>query len=86
MFANALPALMRALFVTDGDIHEPKMQFCDESTMVEEVRTLRENHNFSPSTAIKDVAMALRKNMNEADLEAVLEQLPAGAREFWAVV
>ena len=84
-FANVLPALTRALFVADWDPAEPRREFGDRVEMTNEVKALRENHNFSPDNAIDAVAIALRKNLDESALDRVLDRLPPGAREFWRV-
>jgi uncharacterized protein (DUF2267 family) len=84
-FAAVLPAAARALFVTDWDPGEPRREFGDRADLVEEVKDLRRDHNFSPEDCIDAVAIALRKNVDEAALDRVLAELPSGAREFWAV-
>jgi uncharacterized protein (DUF2267 family) len=83
-FANALPAGLRALFVAEWEVDEARREFEDIETMTLEVQGLRGLHNWSPETAIHDVAIALRRNVIEAELDAVLETLPNGARAFWA--
>lgn len=83
-FANVLPIGLRALFVSDWNVHEERKPFGDRDTMTREVQSLRPDHNFSPETAIRDVAQALRRHVDEAALDACLAQLPAGAAEFWA--
>jgi len=50
-----------------------------------EVKSLRGDHNFSPDTAISDVATALRKNVNETEFDPVLSGLSNEAVEFWRV-
>lgn len=82
-FASVLPPLMRALFVADWDVGEPKRPFGDRAAMTEEVRSLRAAHNFAPSTAIGDVARAIRKHVDERAFDDVLARLPDGAVEFW---
>ena len=51
--------------------------------MTKEVQALRADHNFSPETAIRDVAVALRQNVDESALDRVLARLPEGAVRFW---
>jgi uncharacterized protein (DUF2267 family) len=51
--------------------------------MMQEVRALRADHNFAPETVIQDVARALRRHVDEAAFDRVLESLPSGASEFW---
>jgi len=84
-FADVLPPLLRALFVSDWDVDELKRPFDAREAMSKEVQTLRIDHNFAPYTAIHDVATALRRNIDEDALDRVLATLPDGAREFWRV-
>lgn len=85
LFASVLPAVLRAVFVTDWDIDEPKCPFEDRASMTKEVQALRSNHNFAPDTAIRDVASALRRNIDEVAFDQVIAKLPEGAMEFWKV-
>lgn len=82
-FAGVLPAVVRALFVADWDPDEPQRPFGDRATLTAEVQALRPNHNFSPETAIRDVAAALRKHVDQGRFDEQLATLPAGAAEFW---
>lgn len=82
-FANILPICLRALFVTDWNIDEEKKLFESREVMTREVRLLREDHNFSTDTAIRDVAEALRRHVDEEAFDKLLAQLPEGAVEFW---
>ena len=82
-FADVLPPVLRAIFVADWDPDEPTRPFESRDVMTGEVQALRRDHNFSPDTAIRDVATALRKNVVVAALERVLATLPPGAAEFW---
>ena len=85
LFASVLPAVLRALFVADWNLEEPKRSFEDRASMTKEVQALRPNHNYSPDSAIHDVATALRKHVDEEILDRVLAQLPDGAAQFWHV-
>ena len=82
-FANLLPICLRALFVTDWDIGEEKKLFVSRELMTEEVRSLREMHNFSTETAIRDVARAIRRQVDIERFNRVLSDFPDGAIEFW---
>ena len=82
-FASVLPPLVRALFVTDWDVEEPRLTFGNRAGMTEEARSLRAAHNFAPDTAIEDVARALRKHVDEDAFDRVLADLPDGAIAFW---
>jgi uncharacterized protein (DUF2267 family) len=82
-FANVLPICLRALFVSDWDTAEPVKAFESRATMMQEVMALRPDHNFSTQTAIRDVAQALRRHVDEEAFNSLLAQLPEGAADFW---
>lgn len=82
-FAGVLPPVLRAIFVADWNTNEPRRSFGDRVEMIQEVQSLRADHNFAPNTAIQAVAVALRKNIDEAQLDRVLVNLPTAARDFW---
>ncbi|MBE8968621.1 DUF2267 domain-containing protein [Nostocales cyanobacterium LEGE 12452] len=82
-FAGILPPVLRAIFVADWDTNEPRRCFGDRAEMIQEVQSLRADHNFAPDIAIQAVAVALRKNIDEARLNQVLTHLPSAARDFW---
>jgi uncharacterized protein (DUF2267 family) len=82
-FANALPPLLRAIFVADWNLDEPQLPFGDRATMTREAQALRKDHNFAPETCIRDVATALRRNIDEAAFDRILAILPEGASDFW---
>lgn len=82
-FANVLPASTRALFVAEWNPDEPRRYFEDRAAILHEIKNLRVGHNFAPDTAIHDVAVALRKNVDRNAFEVVLSTLPDGATEFW---
>jgi uncharacterized protein (DUF2267 family) len=82
-FANVLPPVLRAIFVAEWDLREPRLPFADRQAMTAEAQSLRRDHNFSPDSAITDVAAALRKNVDETAFDHVLSTLPVGAKDFW---
>ena len=82
-FANVLPPVLRALFVADWDLDEPRRPFEDRTTMTREVQALRPDHNFAPDSSIASVAAALRRNIDQVELDRVLANLPPGAQAFW---
>jgi uncharacterized protein (DUF2267 family) len=82
-FAEVLPAVLRALFVADWNPNEPRRSFGNRAEMIQEVQSLRADHNFAPDSAIQAVAVALRKNVDETKLDAVLSTLPTPAYDFW---
>jgi uncharacterized protein (DUF2267 family) len=84
-FAEVLPPLVRAMFVTDWDVGAAPVAFASRAAMTAEVQAVRGNHNFAPDTAIGVVAAALGAAVDGAAFERVLAGLPQGARDFWAV-
>jgi uncharacterized protein (DUF2267 family) len=84
-FADALPAVLRALFVEDWDIDEPVRSFATLREMNNEVREFRINHDFSPPTAIEDVAFVLRHHVDPIGLHRALQCLSPEASAFWHV-
>ena len=84
-FATILPVGLRALFVADWDPTEPRREFGDRIEQTKEVRELREKHNFSTESSIRDVAQALRHHVDEDKLDEVLATFPSGAVAFWEV-
>lgn len=84
-FADVLPPLLRAMFVADWDVDEPTLPFEDRAVMTREAQSLRRDHNFAPDTAIRDVATALRRHVDEDAFDRVLARLPEGATDFWRV-
>ena len=84
-FAAVLPPILRALFITDWDPDEPKRSFTSRTDFTREVQSLRRDHNFSPETAIHDVAVALRRWVAKETFDGILDQLPPGAADFWRI-
>lgn len=82
-FANVLPPVLRALFIADWDLDEPRRPFADRAAMTREVQALRPDHNLAPDSSIASVATALRRNIDQVALDRVLASLPAGAQDFW---
>ncbi len=83
-FAQVLPAMLRALFVADWDPLQPTIDTWDRDTMISEVKQLRAGHNFSSETAIRDVALVVRRHADTALLERNLATLSPEARAFWS--
>lgn len=82
-FANALPPVVRAIYVSDWDPDEPIRPFGEVEAMTREVKALRAAHNFSTDTAIREVAAALRRHVDVPGFEAMLNTLPPEARTYW---
>ncbi|MCR9257511.1 MAG: DUF2267 domain-containing protein [Alphaproteobacteria bacterium] len=84
-FANMLPVGLRALFIADWDLGEPRKSFDDLDGVIGEVKALRGGHNFSPDSAVRNIARALRQQVDNDRLDRFLASLPEGADRFWHV-
>jgi len=83
-FAEVLPPILRAIFVADWDLDEPILPFADRPSLTQEVKALRQDHNFAPDSAIADVAAALWQVVDPRVFEDCLRALPDEAACFWA--
>ena len=84
LFADALPPVLRALFVEHWDTGQPIAAFGSPKELIEEVRSVHRQHNFSPDNAIQAVAEALRKNVDLVAFEQALGKLSPAAQHYWA--
>jgi uncharacterized protein (DUF2267 family) len=82
-FAEILPAVLRAIFVENWHPVANPPAFPDRPTLTLEVKANRRDHNLASETSISEVAAALRRNVDNADLERVLATLPPGAIKYW---
>lgn len=83
-FAEILPAVLRAIFVDNWRPSSTPPAFPDRATLVREVKANRHDHNLASEHSIAEVAAALRRNINTADLDRVLATLSPGAAAYWA--
>lgn len=83
-FADILPPVARAIFVESWNPEQTNGPFPDRKALQFEVTQVRRDHNVAPDSAIRDVARALRRHVDERDLDRVLGGMPEGAGEFWA--
>lgn len=65
-FADVLPAVARAVFVSHWDPDEPRRPFDSRSAMTAEVQALRPSHDDAPDSCIAVVARALRSTVDAA--------------------
>jgi len=84
-FADLLPAVLRAMFVFRWDSSAPPVAFGTRSAMTREAQAVRPDHNQTPDNAIEAVAWALRRCVNQGDLDRLLASFPKGAAAFWHV-
>lgn len=84
-FANTLPAVLRAIFVSDWELNEERQPFLQMRMMNEEVKMLRRHHNFSPDNSIQCVARALWRHVDAQQFSQTLDQISPEASAFWDV-
>jgi hypothetical protein len=83
---SVLPVGARALFAADWDVEEAKLPFEDRGIMTKEIQGLRSEHNFALETAIRDVAIALRRNLDQAAFEPSTRYACSGCNEVLAAM
>jgi len=84
-FADVLPAIPRAIFVSGWQPEDAPVPFPARADLVAEVKALRPHHSLTPDNAIEAVARALWRLVRHDDLNRVLDRLPPDARAFWDV-
>lgn len=84
-FADLLPAVVRAIFVSDWQLDGTALPFAERETLTREVQALRRHHNLTPANAIEAVAWALRRHVRQRDLDRLLGRMPPGAADYWHV-
>lgn len=83
-FSTVLPPVIRALFLEQWNPDQEVADFGTEEELLEEVRSVRPDHNFSPPHAISAVAKALRNRVDQVEFARALAELPPGATQFWS--
>lgn len=82
-FGEVLPAVLRALLVSDWELDTPPVPFADLADMNAEVQAIRPHHTFSPDDSVARVATALLRHVDQARLRAVLSDISPDALAFW---
>lgn len=85
-FASILPTVPRAIFVKGWEPETDPPPFADRRALIREVRAIRPDHNLTPDNAIDATARAVRRSIDQRDLDRVLEEMPPGAAAFWRVL
>jgi len=83
IFADALPAVLRAMFVAGWEVSEHMSGFPTRDSLEAEVRALRANHNFAPQGSIALVAATLRRHVDADRFDKAMAKLSPDARMFW---
>ena len=66
-----------------ADAREEGVGFGPREALVAEVQGFRPHHNLTPGNVLEAVSRALRRHMDQRDLDRILERLPEGAVGFW---
>ena len=83
---GVLLTFRRRLTTEQGlDIGMPSAPFTDRPALIAEVKALRPDHNLTPDHVLEAVAWALRRHVDQGDLDRILADMPSGAAEFWNV-
>jgi len=85
-FADQLPPAVRGLFVEGWRPGDHVASVGTRADLLEEVRSLRRGHNFSPDNAIESVGFALFAVIPSDAFARALEALPPELRELWSGV
>lgn len=85
-FADQLPPAVRGLFVEGWRPGDHVASVGTRADLLEEVRSLRPEHNFSPDNAIESVGLALFAVLPSDAFARALEALPPELRELWSGV
>lgn len=83
-FSMVLPPVIRSLFLEQWNPDQEVAGFGTEEQLLEEIRSVRPEHNFSPQNAISAVAKALRNQVEQGEFTLALAELPPEARQFWS--
>ncbi len=83
-FSMVLPPVIRSLFLEQWNPDQEVAAFGTEEQLLEEVRSVRPEHNFSPKHAISAVAKALQNRVEQGEFARALAELPPEAAEFWS--
>ncbi|WP_444452807.1 DUF2267 domain-containing protein [Rhodobacter capsulatus] len=82
-FADCLPSVLRALFVSGWDIGVAPRPFGSRAEMTRIAQALRPHHNLTPDNAIEATAFALWRYVDHAALVRALAQIGPEAEAFW---
>lgn len=83
-FADALPSIPRAVFVTGWHPQAPA-PWGSRATQIAEAQALRPHHNLTPDNCIEATAIALRAVVRPDEIDPVLADIGPQAEAFWHV-
>ena len=83
-FADQLPPAIRGLFVEGWRPADPVAEVGTHTEILQEVRALHRDHNFSPDNAIEAVGFALSRVVPSDAFARALHALPPELRTLWS--
>ncbi len=83
-FADALPSVLRAIFLYRWYPETPA-PWGSREAQTAEAKALRPNHNLTPDNCIEATAIALRAVVRPDEIDPALSAISAEAEAFWQV-
>ena len=83
IFADCLPAMLRAMFVNDWLPGEKPLPFATLEEYDREARAIRRHHNLMPEGSFRLVATLIRLQCIPLAFEDALKRLPPEVTAFW---
>lgn len=84
-FADLLPTVLRAIFVSGWDIDAPLQDWPDREKLRREMLAWRRHHNVSPPDLLDHLLAAIPASMRALDLDRVLNGIGPQAKAFWGM-
>lgn len=85
-FGDQLPAVMRAVLTFRWDISAPLKPWVSRGELDEEIRRLRQSHNFAPPGILNDLVWGIRREVDARSFDRVLKTMAPEAREMWRYI
>lgn len=82
--ADQLPPVVRALFLEHWNPSEPVVPVGTREALLQEVRSVRPDHNFATASALESVGQGLRAVLPNDAFNRVLDTLPPDLRGYWS--
>jgi uncharacterized protein (DUF2267 family) len=82
-FASALPPVLRSIFVAGWTPDDPPLPVPGADALFAEIAGVRPHHNFSPPESFVLVAQVLRRHVDEAAFDRMLDRLPEAPARLW---
>jgi uncharacterized protein (DUF2267 family) len=82
-FATALPPVLRSIFVAGWTPEDPPLPVPGHEALFAEIAALRPHHNFSPPDSFALVAEVLRRHVDVAVFDRMLDRLPKAPARLW---